>query len=151
MDGKPRSLGACIDEFARVRDARPRFVEQVRELFRSKGISLDSDGTPYRSTLEEVFEREETTTRRTRAARAKLTDLQRNLDEMRDGYARLALRLRELRVKADPSARLQGVFRLNRSATARMDCTAETRSSAQSIEHRTGGFQYTRLPGTLPC
>jgi hypothetical protein len=59
MNFEAKSIGDQIDCLARLTGAPQSFVEQVRDLFTRKGISLDEDSTPYLRALEEAFIREE--------------------------------------------------------------------------------------------
>jgi hypothetical protein len=59
MQSEAKSIRDQIDCLARLTGAPDSFVEQVRDLFTRKGISLDDDSSPYVRALEEAFIREE--------------------------------------------------------------------------------------------
>jgi len=59
MNFEAKSIADQIDCLARLTGAPQSFVDQVRDLFTRKGISLDEDSTPYLGALEEAFIREE--------------------------------------------------------------------------------------------
>jgi hypothetical protein len=59
MELEVKSIADQIDCLARLTGAPRSFVDQVRDLFTRKGISLDEDSTPYLAALEEAFIREE--------------------------------------------------------------------------------------------
>lgn len=59
MDYDTKSIGEQIECLARLTGAPTSFVDQVRELFTKKGISLAEDSSPYVKALEEAFIREE--------------------------------------------------------------------------------------------
>ena len=59
MNYDAKSIAEQIDCLARLTGAPTSFVDQVRELFTRKGISLAEDSSPYVRALEEAFIREE--------------------------------------------------------------------------------------------
>jgi hypothetical protein len=59
MNYDTKSIAEQIDCLARLTGAPTSFVDQVRELFTRKGISLAEDSSPYVKALEEAFIREE--------------------------------------------------------------------------------------------
>jgi hypothetical protein len=59
MDYDIKSIAEQIDCLARMTGAPTSFVDQVRQLFTGKGISLADDSAPYVRALEEAFIREE--------------------------------------------------------------------------------------------
>jgi len=89
MDFQPKSIGEQIDCLAQLTGAPGSFVDQVRELFTRKGISLEEDSTPYLRALEEAFIREESIRAGAGAARAALAE------PVGRGYARQVERLRQ--------------------------------------------------------
>ena len=74
MHTEAKSIRDQIDCLAKLTGAPESFVEQVRDLFTRKGISLDDDSSPYVRALEEAFIREESIRVGTIAARATTVD-----------------------------------------------------------------------------
>ena len=58
MGSKDNTIAGRIDLLARQTGAAPDFVERIRCLFSNKGISLETDVSPYFKALDEAFERE---------------------------------------------------------------------------------------------
>jgi len=52
------TIAECIARLARKSGSSVVFVYQVRQLFLSKGISLELDAVPYKKALIKAFERE---------------------------------------------------------------------------------------------
>jgi hypothetical protein len=76
MHFEDKSIRDQIDCLAKLTGAPDSFVEQVRELFTRKGISLDDDSSPYLRALEEAFIREESIRIGTIAARSAGAELE---------------------------------------------------------------------------
>ena len=93
----PPSIADEIESLARLTGAPQSFVIQVKDLFSRKGISLDSDASPYVKALEEAFRREENI--RSTAARAKenLSKLHSNFDKIGKAYVKQLGELKEAR------------------------------------------------------
>ena len=83
---EPKTIDQHIDCLARLTGAPDSFVSQVRDLFSSKGISLDSDATPYVCALEEAFTREESIRSTTDRARENVAKLQNNVRQIGEAY-----------------------------------------------------------------
>lgn len=94
-----------ILRLARETEAPPTFIEQVRTLFLSKGISLDADAAPYDSALREAFRRELAIRRSTLRARKAPGNLQTRLRSLGEGYRKEIEGLRERQNKLDRRAR----------------------------------------------
>lgn len=73
MNHDNKSIAEQIESLARLTGAPESFVDQVRELFTRKGISLDEDSAPYMKALEEAFIREESIRASARQARTAMT------------------------------------------------------------------------------
>ena len=71
MTFEPKSIADHIDCLARLTGAPRSFVLQVKDLFGRKGISLETDASPYLAALEEAFRREESIRTSARRARSK--------------------------------------------------------------------------------
>jgi ABC-type transporter Mla subunit MlaD len=74
-----KTIQERIHDLARATSAPNAFVDQVRSLFTSKGISLADDATPYRAALEEAFRREQ-------VIRKNTLNVQRNLSRFQDRF-----------------------------------------------------------------
>ena len=94
MTFDPKSISEQIDCLARLTGAPPAFVDQVKALFTTKGISFDEDATPYLKALEDAFRREET-------IRANAHSARQNVDRLREKFSKLgtayALKLSRIR------------------------------------------------------
>jgi hypothetical protein len=77
-------------------DAPPGFLDQVRKLFRSKGIELTEDATPYMSALREAFRREQTIRRSTLDAHRNLDRLQTHFKSIGTTYRRQLQQLKQV-------------------------------------------------------
>lgn len=86
MTWQPKSIEDHITCLARLTGAPEPFVDQVRSLFTSKGISLETDAEPFVDALEEAFRREETIRSSTQRARDSLTRLQDNFERVGRAY-----------------------------------------------------------------
>lgn len=79
---QPRSIAEHIECLARLTGAPIAFVDQVRALFLTKGISLDTVADPFIEALEEAFRREEHIRNSTYRARQNLTRLAENFKKV---------------------------------------------------------------------
>jgi hypothetical protein len=86
MNFEPKTIAQHIKCLARLTGAPESFVSQVRNLFSSKGISLDSDATPYVGALDEAFTREESIRANTRRARRSMARVQSNFKKIGEAY-----------------------------------------------------------------
>ncbi len=84
---EPRTIGQQIESLARLTGAPESFVCQVRNLFSGKGITLQTDASPYIAALEEAFTREESIRNSTRRARHNLSRVQSNLQKTGEHHA----------------------------------------------------------------
>ncbi|MBP7146499.1 MAG: hypothetical protein KBD01_03065 [Acidobacteria bacterium] len=91
------SVAALIAALARRTGAPQSFVDEVRNLFRAKGISLEREAGPYVGAIVETFEREAAVRRHASAAREQLGRLQGRLGELREACREQFARLTELR------------------------------------------------------
>jgi len=82
----PRSIADHIDCLARLTGAPVTFIDQVRALFMSKGISLDTLADPFISALDEAFRREETIRMTAYRARQNLSTMQGNFRKIGRAY-----------------------------------------------------------------
>ncbi len=101
MRQPPVSIADHIDCLARITGAPVSFVDQVRALFRAKGISLDQNATPFIEALEEAFRREECIRSSTYRARQNLAKLQENFQKIGRAYVQ---QLANVKVRSDAPA-----------------------------------------------
>lgn len=86
MAQQHRSIEEHIECLARLTGAPLSFVDQVRLLFRSKGISLESEVAPFVEALDEAFRREENIRCTAQQARRNLVHLDRNFEQVGKAY-----------------------------------------------------------------
>jgi hypothetical protein len=86
MSWQPKSIDEQIECLARLTGAPGTFVQQVRSLFTSKGISLDTDAEPFVEALEEAFRREENIRFGTRRAKENLDRMQHDFERVGRAY-----------------------------------------------------------------
>lgn len=98
-----------IEQRIRQLGARTRapssFLEQVRDLFRNKGIALSDDSSPYLPALREAFRREESIRRTTLQARHNLDRLQQHFKSIGAGYRRQLDQLKQVQRTLERRAR----------------------------------------------
>jgi hypothetical protein len=104
----PKSIAEQIDCLARLTGAPITFVDQVRQLFLTKGISLEDEATPFLAALEEAFRREETIRCSTRRARQNLTKIHDNFRKVGKAYVEQLAQLKKIQSSLqDHSRRLR--------------------------------------------
>jgi hypothetical protein len=86
MEFEPKTISEHIECLARMTGAPDSFVDQVRTLFSSKGISLEDDATPYVSALDEAFTREECIRSTTYRAHKSVVKLQSDFSRIGKAY-----------------------------------------------------------------
>jgi len=91
-----KTIGEHIDSLARLTGAPRSFVCQVKDLFSRKGISLESDASPYLRALEEAFKREEAIRTSAHRARRNIARLAENFNRIGRGYVRQLEQLRRI-------------------------------------------------------
>jgi len=96
MDHESISIEQQIRQLAETTEAPTAFQDQVRALFRSKGIALSDDSTPYLSALREAFRREQSIRRSTLDARRNLERLQDHFQSIGSTYRRQLEQLRRV-------------------------------------------------------
>lgn len=94
MEYDPKSIAEQIECLARLTGAPDSFVDQVRELFARKGISLAEEATPYVKALEEAFVREESIRASTQRARQSTARLRTDFERIGKSYVEQIERLR---------------------------------------------------------
>lgn len=152
MERRPGSLGAQIDQLARLTGAHPGFVEKVREMFADKGVELDTDASPFRDMLLDTFRREAEIRDNTEQARRSLDSMRNSIDAARDPHLEQLDRLQEIRDRLTrTSENLRRSLDVLRGVTATgcsgsfdggpVDGGSETRSDIQSVDVGPGTFQ----------
>jgi hypothetical protein len=128
MDYEPKSIADQIDCLARLTGAPESFVDQVRELFTRKGISLEEDSAPYVKALEEAFIREESIRAGAQQTRAKLVRDATDFKKIGKAYAQQMERLR--RVQAGLRDKRKGARKTSKttSTTVPIDPQISSRS-----------------------
>jgi hypothetical protein len=96
----PRSIAEHIDTLARLTGAPLSFVDQVRELFLAKGISLDTAAGPFLEALEEAFRREERIRANHHRVREQLSKLHDNFKRIGRAYVSQLDQITDSRTKA---------------------------------------------------
>lgn len=96
MSFELKSIAEQIDCLARLTGAPRSFVCQVKDLFSRKGISLESDASPYLRALEEAFKREEAIRTNAHRARANLARLADNFNRIGRSYVHQLEQLRKI-------------------------------------------------------
>jgi len=124
MHFEPQSIADHIECLARLTGAPQAFVIQVKDLFSRKGISLESDATPYLKALEEAFKREEHIRTTTARARQNLARLQDNFSKVGQAYVRQLEHLKKIQARLQESGR-----------------------SVRGAEHAEGGLHEISVPG----
>jgi hypothetical protein len=98
MTIEDNTIAGQIDRLAGETGAPDSFVERIRELFSSKGISLDGDCSPYIAALEHAFRREQSIRLSALQTRENLERLQRQLDHFNQACRRQLNRMHSFRV-----------------------------------------------------
>lgn len=96
MVEQPKSIEEHIECLARMTGAPGSFVDQVRDLFRAKGISLESDASPFLEALEEAFRREENIRASSTRAKEQMFKLRENFRKVGQAYVEQLSQLRRL-------------------------------------------------------
>ena len=100
-----KSIESQIDCLARLTGAPGSFVEQVRQLFVRKGISLQEDATPYIPALEQAFKREETIRTSAKKTQKNLDEVQQHFKQIGQSYRKQIDQLKKIRESLQRTAR----------------------------------------------
>lgn len=92
----PTSIEDHIECLARLTGAPHTFIDQVRSLFLSKGIPLDSEASPFIEALDEAFRREEHIRASSHTAQYQLAKLRENFRKVGKAYVNQFSQLRQL-------------------------------------------------------
>ena len=103
--GEPRSIGEHIDCLARLTGAPLEFIDQVRSLFASKGISLESEAQPFVQALEQAFRREENIRASSHAANHHLSRIRENFRKVGKAYVAQLSQLRHMQSSLQKKSR----------------------------------------------
>ena len=107
--GEPRSIDEHINCLARLTGAPLSFIDQVRSLFTSKGISLDTEARPFITALEEAFKREESIRASSHAAQHHMSRIRENFRKVGKAYVEQLSQLRRLQSSwQEKSQKLRG-------------------------------------------
>lgn len=106
MSDATKTIHDSIHDLARATKAPDAFVDQVRSLFTSKGISLGDDSAPYLAALEEAFRRERAIRKSTLNAKRNLTRLQDRFSNLGNSYRRQVTQLSRIRESLEKQSRL---------------------------------------------
>ncbi len=115
---EPKTIGEQIECLARLTGAPESFTDQVQQLFTRKGITLDSDASPYVKALEEAFQREESIRYNSLRFRRDLAQVQQGFEKVGQSYVKQVEQLRKIRRSLQERAnRLRGKLRGNAQGT----------------------------------
>jgi hypothetical protein len=124
MMDQPKSIDEQIQCLARLTGAPGSFVEQVRALFTSKGIPLDTDAEPFLKALEEAFRREENIRASSVRAKHQIAKLRDNFRKVGQAYVEQLSQLR----------RIQSSLRSQRRRVGKQRPAARSRGARVTIE-----------------
>ena len=128
MIDQPKSIAEQIDCLARLTGAPVTFVTQVRQLFLTKGISLEDEATPFVAALEEAFRREENIRCSTQRARQNLGKIHDNFRKVGKAYVDQLSQLKRIQSSLqDQSRRLRRKLSPQRRTT-RVTITGDHRT-----------------------
>lgn len=108
MSSRDNSIGEQVDRLARQTGASQTFVRRIRALFLNKGISLEEDATPYFTSLEEAFRREQGIRINAIQTRENLQRLQHQLLRFSRVFQEQLARLKDLRGSLNPTSSQTG-------------------------------------------
>jgi len=129
MSYQPKSIEEHIDCLARLTDAPGSFVEQVRALFTSKGIALDTDATPFLKALDEAFRREENIRASSLRAKDSITKLRDNFRKVGEAYVDQISQLRRVQSSLkEQSRKLRSKVSAQRTTSTRVTISGDHRS-----------------------
>jgi hypothetical protein len=136
MIQQPRSIADHIDCLARLTGAPVAFIDQVRTLFLSKGISLDAEADPFIAALDEAFRREESIRTTTYRARDNLDRMQSKFRKIGRAYVEHVAR--NVSGEQRPKSRLR---------TARASTQVTIRGDHRTLVTRTEREELPMVPG----
>ena len=126
---EPKSIAEHIECLSRLTSAPNNFVDQVRQLFVDKGISLDNEAAPFLPALEEAFKREETIRCSTRRAREGLSSIHDNFRKVGKAYVEQLSQLKKIQSSLQQqSQRLRQKMANKRGKTTHVTISGDHRS-----------------------
>ena len=105
MTKTTQTIAGFIDRVSRRTGASEPFVEQVRELFLKKGITLDSQAAPYLQAIEEAFNREQAIRATSLRAKDNVQQLRQNFSKIGNAYSRQLDQLKKIQSKLQAQTR----------------------------------------------
>jgi hypothetical protein len=105
MDHDPKTLARHLEQLGRQSRVRSSFIDELRRILETRGVSLDEDVEPYRRAIDDAVRREEQRSRAALRASESLSEVQRRIDKL--GQACL-VQLREIRSLRDFLRRRSG-------------------------------------------
>lgn len=144
MTHQPKSIEDHIQCLARLTGAPDSFVDQVRALFTSKGIALETDASPFLNALEEAFRREENIRASSKRAKNQIAKLRDNFRKVGEAYVDQISQLKKARSSLkEQSRRMQSRLAKERAKGTRISVTGDHRS----LITRTVREQQPMVPG----
>ncbi len=141
-----KSIRGHIEWLARRTGAPRSFIDQVHALFRTKGISLDAEASPYLPALEEAFRREEAIRNTAGRARQSVIELQQQFSRLGQAYRRQLDQLRRIRSSlASSSQQMRRVA--ERKNPARPAASSSARSNGKVVVTRPVSDDGWMVPG----
>ena len=129
MNYDPKSIADHIECLARLTGAPLSFVDQVRQLFTTKGISLDTAAQPFLTALEEAFRREESIRCSSFRAREKMHRMQENYQKVGEAYVEQISQLKRIQTNLhDQSRRLRKKLATQRSEATQITIKGDHRT-----------------------
>jgi len=142
MTLEPKTIGEQIECLARLTGAPESFIDQVQQLFTRKGITLDSDASPYVKALEEAFQREESIRYNSLRFRRDLAQIQQGFEKVGRSYVKQVEQLRKIRRSLQERAnRLRGKLRGNAHGTV------EVQGNHRNLITKRQYDQFPMVPG----
>ena len=109
MTFEPKSIHDHIECLGRLTGAPASFVDQVKQLFIKKGITLDTAATPYLTALEEAFQREESIRANALRTRNEVSRMQQGFEKIGASYMQQVEQLKKIRsVLQEQAKQLKG-------------------------------------------
>lgn len=145
MNDEQKSILQSIEDLARTTEAPRAFVDQVRSLFRSKGIPLTDDAEPYRAALVEAFRREQAIRHSTLRAKADLSRLRERQERLKTGSRLQWSRIKNL--KGSFQAHARDGEQLGLRGTDRFGRRKRDRDGARAVLTRGDRDDVPMVPG----
>jgi len=134
MEYDIKSIAEQIECLARLTGAPTSFVDQVRDLFTRKGISLGEDAAPYVRALEEAFIREESIRASAEQTRVGIASSVSDFKKIGKTYVQQVERLRRVQAGLRDKRRSARAAAAD-STTVRIDSEISARSLVTRQQH----------------